>query len=271
MRGVTLSNSAPANSQVELDTSVPGIARIVFTSPTVLPTGRFDFAMLDAHVPSDQANDIYLHKQLLDVRDLRVTGDEEVVIPAVDNDALQVTMYLADVSGNGRINALDASLIARVVSQLDVGFAATLLGDPNLIGDVSGNSLLNAADASFAAEVAAGISLPQVPAIPTGLVTREMLGPDPRLYVGQATSAPGGQVMIPIAIDSILDLPVSERMTGGTLALKYDATVLTYNITNAGTFITSRPGWSFVVNDQTRGELVIVFFGPQPDGGRFVQ
>lgn len=61
--------------------------------------------------------------------------------------------------------------MARVAALVDSGFGATPLTDPLIIGDISGNGRLNAADASLVARSAALIEVAQIPSIPTGVLT----------------------------------------------------------------------------------------------------
>ena len=54
---------------------------------------------------------------------------------------------------------------------LDPGSSGALLSDPIVFGDVSGNGRVNAADASLVARFAALIEVPQIPSIPSGVAT----------------------------------------------------------------------------------------------------
>jgi hypothetical protein len=56
--------------------------------------------------------------------------------------------------------------ISVVQALIDNGFAASLNTDPITVGDISGNGRINAADASRAAQFAALIELPEIPPIP---------------------------------------------------------------------------------------------------------
>lgn len=79
----------------------------------------------------------------------------------VVDDAFHQASFFADVSGNGRINAADASGVARIAALIDDGFAGSPNGDPTIVGDISGNGRLNAADASLLAQFAALIVVPK--------------------------------------------------------------------------------------------------------------
>ena len=134
---------------------------------------------LQASVPTDNASENYRRQQVLDVHDVIVSDGNDNESPVIENDALQVTTFFADVSANGRINAADAAQVARIAALLDGGFLGTLSTDPGLVGDISGNGRLNAADASLVAQFAALIPVSQIPAIPGGVViaARTDLGP----------------------------------------------------------------------------------------------
>lgn len=153
-----------------LNTSTPGLAILVFFGSNSLPAGESIFVKLQATVPTEDAGEIYGRQQVLDVHNVVVGDGNDNEFPVTVDDALHVTTYFADVSGNGRINASDAAQVARVAALLDSGFGATLLTDPRIVGDISGNGRLNAADASLVARQAALIDVPEIPDIPAGAV-----------------------------------------------------------------------------------------------------
>ena len=53
---------------------------------------------------------------------------------------------------------------------IDTGFVASLTTDPTIVGDISGNGRINAADASRVAQFAALIPVPEIPPVPGGIV-----------------------------------------------------------------------------------------------------
>ena len=59
-----------------------------------------------------------------------------------------ITAFSGVTTGNSSYSALDASLAARVVVQLDSGFDAFDRYAPMLIGDTTGNGRLSSLDAS---------------------------------------------------------------------------------------------------------------------------
>ncbi len=83
---------------------------------------------------------------------------------------MHVVSYLADVTGNGAINASDASRLARFAAQLVSEFSAAPLADPRILAEISGNGAVNAFDASLVAQFAALFDVPRIPPVPAGVV-----------------------------------------------------------------------------------------------------
>ena len=168
--GATLGPDAPAGASVILNSSTPGLAIVVYFATAPLPAGAGTFVNLQASVPTENASENYRRQQVLDVHSVIVSDGNDNESPVIENDALQVTTFFADVSANGRINAADAAQVARIAALLDGGFLGTPSTDPGLVGDISGNGRLNAADASLVAQFAALLPVSQIPAIPGGVV-----------------------------------------------------------------------------------------------------
>ena len=177
--GATLGADAPSDASVIVNTSTPGLAIVVYFSTAPLPAGEGNFVNLQASVPTANASENYRSQQVLDVHGVIVSDGNDNESPAIEDDALHVVTFFADVSANGRINAADAAQVARIAALIDGGFASTALTDPGLVGDISGNGRLNAADASLVAQFAALIAVPQIPAIPAGVLVSG-LGNAPR-------------------------------------------------------------------------------------------
>ena len=270
--GATVGAEAPAGATVVLNNNTPGLAILVFFSSASLPAGASTFVNLEASVPTANANDIYQSKQVLDLHNITISDGLDNESPVIDNDGVHISEYFADVSGNGRVNAADASLVARFAALIDTGFAASQNADPVVVGDVSGNGRINAADASLVAQVAALIPVDQVPAIPGGVVTTPLTGgPDPKLSLQTGlTAAPGDTITVPVELDSIVDLQSPNRLAGAGLVILYDDAVLTADPVTPGTFITSNSGWTFVENRNTPGRIVVVAFTSSPVAGQFV-
>ena len=180
--------TAPAGGTVVLNTTTtPGVAILVFFSSASLPAGSTTFINLQASVPTENASANYGSQQVLDLHSVTVGDGNDNEFPVVVDDALHVTSYFADVSGNGRINASDAAQVARFAALIDNGFGGSPNADPILTGDISGNGRINAADASRVAQFAALIDVPEIPAVPGGIAINgspdRPLGGDPTLVV----------------------------------------------------------------------------------------
>ncbi len=167
----TVAAGMPEGSTVSLNRPIPGFAIITFTSPTDLPAGGQTFVNLRAQVPTANANENYGAANLLDVQGITVLDSGGTPLPVIDDDGVQVAAYFGDASGNGRVNASDAALVARVAALLDSGFSSSPVTDPVIMGDISGNERLNAADASLVAQVAALLPVAEIPPVPAGIVT----------------------------------------------------------------------------------------------------
>jgi hypothetical protein len=150
-------------------------ARISITLPgnATLAAGTLRLIDLVASVP---ASAVYGRSQLLDLTLTAVNGAAPVGGSA-DDDGLHVVGYVGDTNGNASYAAADATLIQRVVTKLDPGFAFWRNIDPLLVADVDGNSVLNVLDATkltreinFIAGVAGSADQPEIPPIPRGLV-----------------------------------------------------------------------------------------------------
>jgi hypothetical protein len=153
-----------------LDTSTVGTAVVTFSSPSDLPAGENVLVNLQAAAPSENASAVYRSHQVIDIHSISVTDSNSNSLPVQDGDAVYVAAYFGDVSGNGRINAGDATLVARIVALLDGGLAVFPLVDSAIASDISGNGRLNSGDAALVARFAALLSVPQIPPVPGGIV-----------------------------------------------------------------------------------------------------
>src|SRR5262249_40431548 len=70
----------------------------------------------------------------------------------------------------------------RVVVGLDSGFAAYQLADPLLVADITGNGVLNATDATRILQTVLGLTQPLIPPLPASPPTIVPGGPDPLLH-----------------------------------------------------------------------------------------
>ena len=251
----TLSGTAGTFS---LASATGGVASFIFHSSTAL-TGNLTLGQIVAQVPNGAAND-YKAKELLHFSSIVVNSG---AITAVGKDGIHVNAYLGDVAGIGTPSPLDASLISRVSVLLDSGFAAFPLLDPSIIGDVSGSGSLSGADTTLMNRLLAGISTPQIPAIPTGL-SIVATGPDPSLSLpADLQATPGGSIVVPVYIDTAHPSG-STGATEAILALTYNPRV--FDVSAADVQLGSlTASWQLtaVVNAQT-GEIGIDIFSSSP-------
>lgn len=166
--GVDVDPTAPPGSFVATGGSTPGELMLSFSSPTPLASGRHDLFRLQAVVPADNTSTEYGRQHVLDIHGSSVIAEGAQELPVISDDGLHVVAYPGDVTGDGRITAIDAGRVARVAAQLDSGFTANLRTDPALLGDVGGNGRLNGSDAGLIARAAAGLPVRQIPPIPAG-------------------------------------------------------------------------------------------------------
>jgi hypothetical protein len=173
---------------------------------------------------------------------------------AVGKDGLQVVAYVGDTSGDGIYSPLDASLISRVATIFDTGFAAYPVLDPVYIGDLNNNGLVDSTDVTLLNRVIAGIAQPQVPLIPSGLPI-PATGPDPDLSLLTALLDPSASTLIvPVNIDTARPAG-SMGMMGATLALQFDPRYFSVAASDIqlGTLLASESNWHLTtaVNDTT--------------------
>ncbi|HYV37005.1 MAG TPA: hypothetical protein VE988_14965, partial [Gemmataceae bacterium] len=187
----TLSNTSGTFSLV--GTASGGVANLSFHSNTAL-SANLTLGQIVAHVP-DSAAANYKAKELLHLSDILINGATASV---VNDDGVHVAAYVGDVSGDGALSPLDASLIARVAGLFDSGFAAYRLVDPAIVADISGNNFIDSSDVTLINRTVTGITVAQLPPIPTGL-TISPTGPDPTLSLPtNLTAAPGTSVVVPL-------------------------------------------------------------------------
>jgi hypothetical protein len=146
-------------------------------------------------------------------------------VPAVDDDAMHIAAYFGDTNGNQLYQANDVELLQRVLAQDDSGFAAYQLADPVLIADISGNGALQANDVAALLSVINGVPVPTVPPLPNLSAPPPPGGPDPRLFLPTDLAAqPGQTVTVPVRLE-VTD-PAGITLGGGTVTLAYDTAVL---------------------------------------------
>ena len=242
--------------------SVPGTAVIDFVSPTPLTGVAVRLGGLTADVPLSAAS-MYGAKALLHFSKVQINGG---LIPATATDALQVIGYLGDAVGDGDYSPLDATLISRVATNLDTGFAAFACLDPAIIGDISGGGTVNSTDVTLMNRIVAGIAVAQTPLIPDGL-TIAPAGPDPLLSLPSSPLAvSGGTVVVPVDIDTARPTG-SSGMMEAVLALRYDTSAFSVSAADVqlGSVPSAGSDWQLsAVVDPLTGEIGIDLFSGTP-------
>jgi hypothetical protein len=170
LTSVELGEDAPAGSTVALTTAFGGASMVTFTGAADLPAGSSNFATLQAIVPAGNPSEIYNSTHILELHRVTVRDVNDRDLPVIEDDGVHIVSFLADVSGNGRLNASDAARVARIAALLDTGFDGSLLVDPIQTGDISGNGRINSADASLVAQAASLLPVPEIPELPGGVV-----------------------------------------------------------------------------------------------------
>jgi surface-anchored protein len=201
----TRGGNVPGSFTVTLDTSVPGRARITLEGPSALPAGPLTLVNLTADVPAAAP---YADKHVLRLSNLQInTG----AIAARPDHGVHVTSFVGDSSGNRAYSGLDAAIKAGLLAGQGTGFAAFQNADPMLIADVSGNGALSTLDATLLAQKAVGLSMPLLPDLPAS-GNPPVGGPDPRLFIPTDLSGSGGStVMVPVRIEVTEPAGVSFR------------------------------------------------------------
>ncbi len=202
-----------------------GVASFAFSSGTPL-SGTFTLGYLVAQVPNSAVSS-YKTKALLHLGNIVINGSNST---AVNSDGIEAVAYLGDVAGTGSFSPLDAALISQVAVGIDSGFSAFEQLDPAIIGDVSSAGNINSSDVTLMNRLLAGITAPQVPLPPTGLIIPPT-GPDPTLSLGSdVPTTTGGAVTVPVNIDTARPAGSSGIMEA-TLALRYNPQL--YSLTAA--------------------------------------
>jgi hypothetical protein len=242
--------------------STPGHAVLVFHSPTALAAGAITLGGLTAQVPD---NAPYRNKALLDLSAIQINSG---AIPAVAQDGVQAVAYFGDASGNGTFSGLDVSLISRVSSKLDSGFAAFRLLDPVIVADINNNGRIDSNDAAQLAQfLTNNASVPAIPPIPASAPTIVPGGPDPTLSIPSGLhAAPGDVLSVPVVIDDAHPAG-STGATEVSLALRYDPAVLTASAADVhlGALPAGGAGWSLqAAVDPVAGAIGVELFSVTP-------
>ena len=196
--GGSVASGMPTGATVSVTTTVPGTAVIDFasTTPVLVNAGSVaTFARLTATVPSTAT---YGAKEILDLQGLAINNSSTGVVA---DDALHAVGYAGDATMGFNYSVEDAMDVARVAIGLNPGFAAWPLLDPVVLADVEGNGVVNATNAMYISRYAIGLPDAQVPALPS-VVTPVMSGPDPQLSVVSCQLSDAGSVVqVPVMLN----------------------------------------------------------------------
>lgn len=175
------------------------------------------------------ATALYGERTVLKLTVDSVAGGGLAPADVVADNALQVVGFLGDTDGNAAYGANDATLIQRVIVQLDSGFAAWPDVDPVVVADVARAGRLATIDATRVNQEAAGVNRPEFPALPAAPVTVnstiEVTGLAPAAPQSMAASV----AAIPIFVDPSIELTLDALFPdfsigdlGGTASWKKD-------------------------------------------------
>ena len=244
-------------------TATESIATFQFNIGSASPLGATaTLGHIVANVP-DSAENLYKEKRLLSMTNILATGAAAV---PVANNGVQIVTYFGDVNGDGTHSALDASLISRVATAMDTGFAGHRLAEPSIIGDLNSSGSTDSTDVTMTNRFLAGLTVAQIPKPPTTL-TIVPSGPDPTLSLPPNGSTVSGETaVVPVFIDTARP-PGSTGLMEAVLALRYDPTIFTVSPQDIqlGTVPASGTGWRLLtaINEQT-GEIGIDVFSITP-------
>jgi hypothetical protein len=135
----------------------------------------------------------YGDKHVLDISGLTVSGPGGAPLASVADDGVHVAAYPGDLNGSRTYNAPDTSFMQQLIlNPGSFGLAAYQLADPVLLADINGNGQLQANDAAQIQRLIVSLSVPFVPPRPTGLPV-PAAGLDPHLFISTSipSAAPG--------------------------------------------------------------------------------
>jgi hypothetical protein len=151
----------PEGSSARINRIWPdGRASLSFAAGAALPPGPAEFVRLAAEVPSSAP---YGQAHVLDVTLILINGGD--IVPGIDQ-AVHVTAFFGDATGNGEYSGLDAQRIARVTVGIDSGLEAYPRLDPLIVGDITSDGSFSGLDAQRIAQAAVGLTPSEIPPLP---------------------------------------------------------------------------------------------------------
>ena len=201
--------------------STPGLAVITVSSPTQFSAsaGAITLGSFTATVPNTAP---YGSKEVLDITNLAVFDNSTVPqpLPAVGQDGIHVAAYLGDTSGDGSYTTQDVTLEQRQIGLINSGFGYYKSSDPVLVGDTTQNGQIQANDTTLIQRVIGQISVPTIPALPTGLTRPQNSGPDPTLFIPNVSGNDGNVVTVPVRLT--VTEPGGITVSSFQVAIAYD-------------------------------------------------
>jgi hypothetical protein len=244
----------------------PGTAVVNVTCTTAFSSmaGPITLGDFTASVPGDAP---YGAKEILHISGLTVFDAAAVphTLPAVGEDAIHVAAYFGDTAGVQAYSAADVILEQRIIGLINTGFPAYQLADPTLIGDIVGNGVIAANDVTSLQREVGQLSVPNIPALPTGLTPPPSGGPDPTLFVPDVQGNPGQTVSVPVRLT--VTEPAGITVSGFQVAISYDPTLFTVgNTAQLGSMFSSALGFSGLLTFPAPGELIFQAESPTGTG-----
>jgi hypothetical protein len=199
--GATRGSGMPAGATLQFGTGVlaSGLARATFTiiTDTPIAAGKVTLLNLTAFVPATAP---YARKDLLKVGVAAINGD--TLAPFQARDTLHVVGYFGDADGDAKLTTLDVQKLSRIVSGYDTKFAAWPQVNPLVVADINGDGRLTAIDTSLLLGKVRGQVRPEIPDIPLDLRI-VFGGPDPLVDVSRTLSGHVGQIVtVPVRLDN---------------------------------------------------------------------
>ena len=252
----SVAKGAGLNSSWSLvfNNSTPGtlVVSLATSGSTPLSGTNLPLVVLDASVPSGA-----LYESSSVLRFTNASLNAGGIAVRTDN-AIEKAVFLGDADGNKIYTGFDASLIQRVVVGTDGGFAAHRWTDPVIVANATLTGTLNSLDATYVAQTAAGLTVPQIPALPVATPASAPAGIDPQISVASnIAGSPGATVNVPVTLT--IEPGANVYAAGYTIA--YDALKLAVGTASVGSAAT---GWSMAVNTNVSGQITVVMYAADP-------
>ncbi|HEX6962661.1 MAG TPA: right-handed parallel beta-helix repeat-containing protein [Lacipirellula sp.] len=253
--GAAAAAGLPAGWSLTSNFASPGLLKLTLSGTTPLVGSNLNLIRLEADVPTAAP---YGASQVVRLQELRVNED---AIASKADFSVHKAVYVGDADGDGQYLGFDASLISRVVVNLDSGFAAHDWTDPLIVADASGDGTLSGQDASLVAQEAALIDTPEIPPLPGIVLMPAVGGLDPTLSVSSQFAAPGDTVTVPVVIEVLAGEASDPTVVSATFDVFFNdsALALTVGDIAQGGFWSVADDWSLTKN-VVGGQARLVFF-----------